>query len=175
MAPTLEIVPIGAVEGALLEGAAARLAAAGFATSVGAGGPAVRALVGPGVRRIQALNAIPALRKERGDHVLGLTELPVTDGVKEWVYGMGEVNGRAAVFSAEPFRKGGLSGGKFLDQLSAAVLHELAHNVGMVHCRTKGCLMHATHEPAAMRQLALAFCGPCERSFRRRIRAGPQG
>ncbi len=165
--------PIGPVERTVLEGVASRLGAHGFDPRVAAGGPAVQALVGPGMRTLQALNALPALRKERGDFILGLTEFEVTDGVKPWVYGMGEVNGRCAVFSAKPFRRGGLPAERVLDQLAAAVLHELAHNVGMVHCRTKGCLMHATHEPAAMRQLSLTFCASCGREWRRRTRARP--
>lgn len=172
MRPVLAVVPIGSVDRAVLEGVAARLVEHGFEAKVAEGGPAVRALVGPGMRRLHALNALPALHKETGNFVLGVTDVEVTDDVKEWVYGIGEVNGRCAVFSTKPFRQGGLSPHRFLDQLSAAILHELAHNLGMVHCRTKGCLMHAEHEPAAMRQLALAFCESCLRSWRRRLRAG---
>lgn len=175
MGPSLSVVAVGKVDGAVLEGVRARLARHGFEPAVAEGGPAVKALAAPGVQHLQALNAIPALRREKGDHVLGVTELEVTDGVKEWVYGMGEMNGRAAVFSVKPFRQGGLAQERVLDQLAAAILHELAHNVGMVHCRTKRCLMHATHEPAAMRQLDLQFCAACERSWRRRLRIGGTG
>lgn len=172
MRPVLTVLAIGPVDRAVLEGVRARLAEHGFDAKVAEGGPALRALVGPGMRRLQAPNALPALKREAGNFVLGVTELELTDGVKEWVYGMGEVNGRCAVFSTKPFRQGGLPRDRFLDQLAAAILHELAHNLGMVHCRTKGCLMHATHEPAAMRQLTLTFCEPCLRSWRvRRSRA----
>lgn len=171
MRPLLEVVAIGPVDPAVLEGVGRRLEGHGFLARTVAGGEAVRALVGPGMVRLQALSAIPALRREKGDFVLGLTDLEVTDGVKPWVYGMGEVNGRCAIFSTKPFRQGGLSGAAFLDQLSAAVVHELAHNVGMVHCRKPECLMHATHEPAAMRQLKRSFCESCERQRLRRIRA----
>jgi archaemetzincin len=169
--PLLDLVALGAVDRAVLVGVGDRLARHGFDPRVVAGGPAVRALVAPGATRLQALMVLPALKKERGDHVLALTDLELTDGVRPWVYGMGEINGRCAVFSTTPFRTGGLSAEKLLDRLSAAILHELAHNVGMVHCRTKGCLMHATHSPAAMRQLDLSFCEACDRSWRRRIRA----
>ncbi|HKZ59722.1 MAG TPA: hypothetical protein VJ547_07740 [Candidatus Thermoplasmatota archaeon] len=169
--PVLQVVAIGAVDPGVLSGVGSRLEDHGFAARTVEGGKAVRALVGPGMTRLQALNAIPALRREGGDFVLGLTDLEVTDGVKPWVYGMGELNGRCAVFSTRPFRQGGLSSEAFLDQLSAAVVHELAHNVGIVHCRKRDCLMHATHEPAAMRQLERKFCESCERQWLRRIRA----
>lgn len=171
MRPILEVVAIGPVEAPVLEGVGRRLEAHGFQAKTIGGGEPVRSLVGPGTVRLQALNVIPALRREKGDFVLGLTDFEVTDGVKPWVYGMGEVNGRCAVFSTKSFRQGGLSGEKFLDQLSAAVVHELAHNVGMVHCRKPACLMHATHEPAAMRQLKRAFCESCQKQWLRRIRA----
>ena len=169
--PVLEVVAIGPVDPAILEGVGRRLEGHGFLARTVPGGDAVRTLVGPAMVRLQALSAIPALRREKGDFVLGLTDLDVTDGLKPWVYGMGEVNGRCAVFSTKPFSQGGLSSGAFLDQLSAAVVHELAHNVGLVHCRKRECLMHATHEPAAMRQLERKFCESCERQWLRRIRA----
>ncbi len=173
--PVLEVVAIGPVDLAVLAGVGRRLEGHGFLTRTVAGGEALHALVGPGMVRLQALSAIPALRREKGDFVLGLTDFEVTDGVKPWVYGMGEVNGRCAVFSTKPFRQGGLSMEALLDQLSAAVVHELAHNVGMVHCRKPECLMHATHEPAAMRQLKRRFCESCERQWLRRIRASGNG
>jgi predicted Zn-dependent protease len=173
VAPGLDLVPLGDIDRRVVEGVGRRLARHGFDPRVVEGGPSVDALVAPGTTRLQALMVLPALERARADHVLALTDLALTDGAKPWIYGMGEMNGRAAVFSTAPFRRGGLTQEVFLDRLSAAVLHELAHNVGMVHCRTRGCLMHATHEPAALRQLDLSFCGPCERTWRRRIRAGP--
>lgn len=173
--PALEVVAIGPVDPAVLAGVGRRLEGHGFSARTVKGGEGVGALVGPGMSRLQALSAIPALRREKGDFVLGLTDLDVTDGVKPWVYGMGELNGRCAVFSTKPFRQGGLSSEAFLDQLSAAIVHELAHNVGIVHCRKRDCLMHATHEPAAMRQLPRRLCESCERQWRRRIRAGNAG
>jgi len=173
MAPSLELVAVGPVDREVLEGLGLRLGRHGFAPRVAPASPALRGVFDARLPRLQALPIIAQLRKGKGDHVLGVTDMALTDGVREWVYGLGEINGRAAVFSTEPFRRGGLSEEEFLDRMSAAVLHELAHNVGMVHCRNKGCLMNATHEPAAMRQLELAFCDGCQRGWRRRIRAAP--
>lgn len=168
--PSLDLIPVGPVEGSVLDGLRLRLGRHGFTPRVSQPNAALSGAFDARLPRLQAVPIIAQLRKGGGDHVLGITDKALTDGVREWVYGLGEVNGRAAVFSTEPFRRGGLSQESFLDRMSAAVLHELAHNVGMVHCRNRGCLLNATHEPAAMRQLELAFCGDCERSFRRRIR-----
>jgi hypothetical protein len=140
-----------------LEGLARRLGRHGFAPRLQEPSVALSAAFDRRLPRLQALPLLVHLRKERADHVLGVTDLALTDGVREWVYGLG----------------GGLSGEVFLDRLSAALLHELAHNVGMVHCRNGGCLMHATHEPARMRQLELAFCASCDATWRRRIQAAP--
>jgi archaemetzincin len=164
-------VAIGPVADATMEGVARRLAAEGFAPSRHAPTAAVEALAAPGLARMQAASAIEALRSLKGPHVLGITETELSDGARPVVYGLGEVNGRCAVFSLAQFRRGGLSDEAGLDRFCAAVLHELAHNVGMVHCRSKGCLMHATHEPAALRQLDLSFCASCRAQWRRRIRA----
>jgi len=173
MAPSLDIVAVGPVDRSVLDGLGARLGRHGFLPRVTPASAALRGAYDARLPRLQALPILAQLRKERGDHVLAITDIALTDGTREWVYGLGEINGRTAVFSTEPFRRGGLTGEEFLDRMSAAVLHELAHNVGMVHCRNRGCLMNATHEPAAMRQLDLAFCPSCDRMWRRRIRAGP--
>ena len=173
MGAALDLVPIGEVDSDSLRGVADRLGKQGFEPALRAPAEGVRALLGPGATRLQAQLAIPALRAHKGAHVLGVTEVELSDGLRPFVFGMGEVNGRCAVFSLAQFRRGGLAGGQTLDRYCAAVLHEFAHNVGMVHCRNKGCLMHATHEPAALRQLDLSFCPSCRREWLRRIRAAP--
>ena len=171
MGASLDLIPIGSVDEPTMGGVAARLGREGFATARREPSELVATLLGPNSRTLQARSAVAALRGGRAKHTLGITEVELADGGRPFVYGMGEVNGGCAVFSLAQFRRGGLSGDTVLDRFCAAVLHELAHNLGMVHCRTKGCLMHATHEPAALRQLELSFCAPCRQQWRRRIRA----
>ena len=173
MSRELFVLPIGELPPGAATGLAKRLEGHGFAAKVGrADGEAFRFLIPPNSSKVNALFAIEALRREGGDSVLGLCALPLTDGRREWVYGLGEMNGRVSVFSIEPFQRGGLSLEEALNQLAPAVLHELAHNLGMVHCRRKGCLMHATHEPAAMRQLPQGFCEVCRALWMSRLRRG---
>jgi archaemetzincin len=171
MGASLDIVPIGDVSEAALEGVAARLRNCGFDPSRKEPGERVRTLLGPGSTTLQAQSAIAALRGGRAKHTLGITEVELKDGARPFVYGLGEMNGSTAVFSLAQFRRGGLSLGTMLDRFCAAVLHELAHNLGMVHCRNKGCIMHAAHEPAALRQLEMFFCPSCTAQWNRRIRA----
>ena len=173
MARELFVLPIGQLPPGAAAGLAKRLEAHGFAAAVGrADGEAFHSLIPSNSSKVNAMFAIEALRREGGDSVLGLCALPLTDGRREWVYGLGEMNGRVSVFSIKPFRRGGLSLEEALNQLAPAVLHELAHNFGMVHCRRKGCLMHATHEPAAMRQLPQDFCEVCRPLWMSRLRRG---
>ena len=172
MGASLDLVAVGDVSGAALEGVAARLRKYGFEPARKEQDERVLALLGPGSTTLQAQSAIVALRGGRAKHTLGITEVELKDGARPFVYGLGEVNGSTAVFSLAQFRRGGLSLDTMLDRFCAAVLHELAHNVGMVHCRNKGCIMHATHEPSALRQMEMFFCPSCTAQWNRRIRAG---
>lgn len=173
MGAPLDLVAIGSVSPSVMDGVAARLSKQGFDTAVRAGGEAVQLLAGPRTKTLQAQTALSALRREPGKQTFGVTEIELNDPGHPFVYGMGELNGRASVFSLSQFRRGGLDEETLLDRFCAAALHELAHNVGMEHCRNKGCLMHSTHEPAAYRQLDMKFCASCSAMWRRRIRAGP--
>lgn len=171
MPTPLKVVPIGELPAGAAEGLAARLAEHGFDASVqGAPGPRVRELVGPAQTRLDAHFALTALRAEPAARVLGLAGIELKDAARPLVYGMAEVNGRAAVFSTRPFVGGGLTRDESLDRLAGAVLHELAHTFGMVHCRNRGCMMNATHEPASLRQLQPRFCPSCRRSWDVRLR-----
>jgi predicted Zn-dependent protease len=146
------------------------LAAHGFAASVeDAPGPRVQSLVSAGQGRLDAHFALAALRQQRPGRVLGLAGVDLKEDTRPLVYGLAEVNGRVAVFSAKPFFDRGLGPQESLDRLAGAVLHELAHTFGMVHCRSRGCLMNATHEPAVLRRLDPRFCASCQRSWRLRI------
>jgi archaemetzincin len=171
MGASLDLVPIGSVSEAALEGVAARLRAYGFEPARKAPDERVSTLLGPGSTSLQAQSAIAALRGGRAKHTLGITEVELKDGSRPFVYGLGEVNGSTAVFSLAQFRRGGLSVDTMLDRFCAAVLHEVAHNVGMVHCRNKGCIMQAAHEPVALRQMEMFFCPSCTAQWNRRIRA----
>lgn len=170
MAP-LRVIPIGTLPAGAAAGLAARLGEHGFDASVEeAPGPRVAALVGAGQERLDAHFALSALRAERAGRVLGLAGVELKADTQPLVYGLAEVNGRTAVFSTRPFWGGGLAAEESIDRLAAAVLHELAHTLGMVHCRNRGCLMNATHEPAVMRQLTPRFCQACARSWELRVR-----
>ncbi len=171
MTATVRVVPIGVLPGGAADGLAQRLAEHGFEASVEPDpSPRVRSLLGPGQERLDAHFALAALRKEPHPRVLGLAGTDLKDDSRPVVYGLAEVNGRAAVFSVRPFVGGGLSAGESLDRLAAAVLHELAHTFRMVHCRNRGCLMKATHEPAVLRQLEPRFCANCESQWSSRLR-----
>ena len=172
MAPRLRIVPIGQLPDGAAEGLAASLSAFGFSAEVSAGAPrGVAALLSPGQKVLDGNFALAALRRDFTDRVLGLCALPLRDDTRPWVYGLAEVNGRAAVFSTDTFYRGGLSPAESVERLSGAVLHELSHTLGMVHCRQRGCLMSATHEPSAMRRLAPRFCENCTRQWKARLGA----
>ncbi len=169
MASPLRIVPIGPLPAGAGEGLAARLATHGFdATVARAPGPQVASLVRPGQDRLDAHFALAALRREPAPRVLGLTALELKEDSRPTVYGLAELNGRVAVFSTHPFFRGGLAPAEAADRLAGAVLHELAHTFGMVHCRNHGCLMNATHEPASLRRLQPTFCDSCRRSWKSR-------
>jgi len=170
VAAPLRVVPIGPLPAGAAEGLATRLGEHGFAVSVEATpSPRIASLVAPAQERLDAHFALAALRREPSSRVLGLTAAELKDDSRPTMYGLAEMNGRVAVFSTRPFYQGGLSPAEALDRLTAAVLHELAHTLGMVHCRHRGCLMNATHEPAVLRRLQPRFCDACAGQWSPRV------
>lgn len=168
-APQVEVVPLGQVNSIAAQVVAANL----------------QALLG-----LDAMVAPPwpepdqALLPARGQYDAGIIlqelaapeETPLRLGIigkdlcvtfLTYVLGESQLGGRAAVMSLHRLAEGeggGMAPRHVLLERAAKVgLHEIAHVIGLEHCRTAGCLMRFSAGLTSLDRLKMAFCPACER------------
>ncbi len=98
--------------------------------------------------------------------VLGVTVGDLFIPILTFIFGEGQVNGKAAIISL--FRLRGDADGiippraVLLERLIKLSLHELGHTFGLGHCREDGCLMKFSSNLAKLDQTELVFCDYCQ-------------
>jgi archaemetzincin len=176
----VQVLPLGDVDGVAVSVAAANLQAVlGLPADVRppAGEPDY-ALI-PARRQYDALPILKSIEAEVADRTLCLA---VMNGdlclpVFSYVLGEAQVNGRAAVISL--FRlKQGRDGrpsppARVYERLAKVALHEVAHVLGLTHCREENCLMRFSLGVEHIDELPMRFCPGCELELIRARRGPP--
>ncbi|RJX34221.1 MAG: peptidase M54 [Desulfarculus sp.] len=167
-APLVEVVPLGRVNQTAAAVAAANLQAIfGLNAAVSEPWPEpTYALVptrgqydaGPILLALAQGGPGPPLR-------LGLTGRDLCLPFLSYVFGEAQVEGRAAVVSLHRLRDAAQGGtvprALMLERLAKIALHEIAHVLGLVHCRAPGCLMNFSSSLAGLDRLRLGLCPAC--------------
>jgi len=102
---------------------------------------------------------------------LGLMDLDICVPFLTYVLGESQLGGQAAVMSLFRLKQG--EGGApaprhvLLERAAKVGLHEVAHVLGLEHCRTAGCLMRFSAGLATLDRLNMGFCPACERELAR--------
>lgn len=112
---------------------------------------------------------------------LGLTTVDLCLPFLDYVFGEAQVGGRAAVVSLHRLSRG--QGGTtvprevMLERLAKVALHEMAHVLGLTHCRVRNCLMSFSESLARIDRIELSMCPDCRDDLARRRRrlVGPPG
>lgn len=102
---------------------------------------------------------------------LGLISSDLCLPILTHIYGEAQLGGRAAVVSLKrlgrPFSNGRVSTGKAYERLAKVALHEVAHVIGLRHCREEPwCLMRWSHGLSRIDKLRLDFCPQCTEQMR---------
>lgn len=170
-APQVEVVPLGRVNSTAAQVVAANLQALLELDAM---------VVGPWPEPAQALVAargqydagiiLQKLATPRGGPLrLGLLGKDLCVPFLTYVLGESQLGGRAAVMSLHRLSEGA-GGGRaprhlMLERAAKVGLHEIAHVLGLEHCRTAGCLMRFSAGLATLDRLKMGFCPACQRDL----------
>ncbi len=165
----VEILPMGEVDGVAVSVAAANLQAVlGLPADVlpPCAEPAYAVI--PARRQYDALPILEALQANASDRAvrLGILNGDLCLPIFSYVLGEAQVKGRAAVISLYRLKQGGdgraVAPTLVYDRLAKVALHEIAHVLGLTHCREEGCLMRFSLGVEHIDELSMRFCPECE-------------
>jgi len=164
----VEVVPLGAMDEMAVAVVTANLEALlGLTVEVAPPLPEPDYALIPSRKQYDASRILKAQRLGvgAGKLRLALTAVDLCLPMLSHVYGQAQVNGRVTVISLhrlgnpEPAR--GRASTSLYDRLAKVAIHEVAHVLGVRHCRQDGCLMNFSLDLAHLDRLDLAFCPGC--------------
>jgi archaemetzincin len=166
--PHIEVIPMGTVDGVAVSVAAGNLQAVGGlpADVMPLRSDLVDAF-DPSRRQYNAWTIIQALEKDapEGTLRLGITGRDLFVPVLSYVLGEARVGGFAAVASTHRLRHGSdgaaVPVSHMYARLAKVALHEMAHVLGLPHCREAHCLMRFSLDVAHIDRLTTYFCHDC--------------
>lgn len=169
----VEIVPLGRVDGVAVSVVAANLQAIGglLADVVPAWSEPEYAII-PARRQYNAIPILQALEASAPDAVLrlGLMAGDLCLPIFSYVLGEAQVGGRAAVVSLFRLGEGGdgkpVESSLLYERIAKVALHEVAHVLGLHHCREPHCLMRFSLGSEHIDELSITFCPECEDRLR---------
>lgn len=169
----IEIVPLGRVDGVAVSVVAANLQAiGGLLADVVPPWPEPGYAIIPARRQYNAipiLQALEATAPATGLR-LGLMAGDLCLPIFSYVLGEAQVNGRAAVVSLYRLGESGdkkpVDSSLLYERVAKVALHEVAHILGLHHCREPHCLMRFSLGVEHIDELSLAFCPECKDRLR---------
>ncbi len=100
------------------------------------------------------------------DRVLAITNLDLYSGTLNFVFGLAESPGKAAVISFQRLRTGA-DEATFRDRAVKEAVHELGHTFGLQHCTNPQCVMAFSNSLEDTDRKNRKFCGLCDRRWRK--------
>jgi len=145
----------------VLDWLAADLQDRGFSTLIPAPAPLPPEAYAPERHQYSAGPLLAIVHAVPGQHVLGITDRDLYSKELNFVFGMAEHPGKAAVI-ALPRLQIGADGDRFCMRVLKEALHELGHTFGLGHCPNPRCVMHFSNSLIDTDYKQAAFCPPCQ-------------
>lgn len=104
---------------------------------------------------------LDSVRNNRADKVLGITNDDLYVESLNFVFGLAERPGKAAVISIHRLREGA-DEQTFRDRVIKEAVHELGHTMGLGHCDNPRCVMHFSNSLQDTDHKGKSFCPRCQ-------------
>lgn len=103
------------------------------------------------------------------EKILGLVDRDLCIPILTFVFGEAQLDGTASVVGLARLRQEfhGLppDGTIFYERLCKESLHELGHTFGLIHCRSRECVMSLANTIRDVDRKGISFCEECESSI----------
>lgn len=156
----LTLLPIAPIEASVVHDLAGAMSAMGYRVTVVAEHPMPAGSYVPSRRQHQAEALVELARQQAGDRVLAVTEADLYSDDLNFVFGLADARGRAAVISVHRLRAGG-DARVFHERVVKEAVHELGHTTGLGHCPDPRCVMHFSNTLADSDRKAAELCARC--------------
>jgi archaemetzincin len=164
----LTLLPCGAVDYAALKDLARALSAKAVDVRIAARQPLPQEAFNARRQQYRAEDFLEIARNEPGDRVLALTDGDLYAGNLNYVFGLAESLGKAAVISLCRLRIG--AGAEELCRRAVKeAVHELGHMLGLSHCARRSCAMFFSNSLADTDRKETNCCERCQRKLERSL------
>lgn len=160
----LSLLPIKGVPEAEVRNLAADLAALGLEAAVLPPAAAPRSACDPHRSQCRADDFLVLAGRRPGRYVLAVTDYDLYAGDLNFVFGMAQNPGKAAVISLHRLRWGA-DEAAFRARAVKEAIHELGHALGLGHCRTPTCVMRFSDSLADTDRKGPMMCPACRRKL----------
>jgi archaemetzincin len=158
----LTLLPVGPIDPGIVRDLASAISALGFRVAVASEHAIPVGAYVAARRQYRAEALVELARQEAGDRVLAVTEADLYSGGLNFVFGLADSPGRAAVISLHRLRADA-DAAVFRERALKEAVHELGHTMGLQHCSDPRCVMQFSNTLADTDRKATALCARCRR------------
>lgn len=170
LAVPLALLPLGKVDAGAVARLAADLGQKGFDCSVLPAVP-LPAEAADAARAQYAVGPLlEAARRAAGGRVLAVADVDLYARGYNYVFGMAEKAGRAAVMSLARLRHA--EPARLRARMLKEAVHELGHTFGLGHCPHRPCVMHFSNTLEDTDRKMAEFCAACDARLAEQLPAG---
>jgi archaemetzincin len=158
----LTLLPIAPIEARVVHDLAGAMSAIGYSVTVVAEQPMPAGSYVPSRRQHQAEALVELARQQAGGRVLAVTEADLYSDDLNFVFGLADARGRAAVISVHRLRAGA-DARRLHERVVKEAVHELGHTMGLGHCPDPRCVMHFSNMLADTDRKTAELCARCRK------------